>query len=58
MRYSFLSFRLVNFSGHAVCSWLGLYATAGSIPDEVIGIFSWPNKALCYKPEGLGFDSR
>jgi hypothetical protein len=37
-------------------SWLGHYATsrkvAGSIPDEVIGIFNWPNPSRLTWPRG------
>jgi hypothetical protein len=45
--FSFLSLPTRNISGHVVAYWLGHYATslkvAGSIPDEVIGCFNWPN---------------
>jgi hypothetical protein len=46
-----LSVRLNSVGGMQYRSWLRPYATsqkvAGSIPDEVIGSFSWPNPSRC-----------
>jgi hypothetical protein len=58
LQYLFEPFSHIHYSSYSYCNWLLAWTTIGSKGNMLCSRGSVVVKALCYKPEGRGFDTQ